>query len=196
MRQIESIFWGIIAATSALFLEVLISTLIPILSDLGKESIMNFSSPLSFILIVSILIEEFLKYLVILKRIEKFSYGKSLITNSLLTGLGFSFMELALIYGNFHLNANRLFEPKDLFGLFLIHILTAGIIGYFIAACKNGKYAIFLKAFISASIIHFLYNFMIIWQNEFAPFLIFILIGATTSFVLYNLISIDRKLAS
>ena len=196
MKQIESILWGILAATGALFLEVLISTLIPILFGPKKELVTDFSSPLSFILIVFVLIEEILKYLVIANRIEKFSYGRSLIANSLLVGLGFSLVELALIYGKFSANLNLFSELKEIIGLVLIHILTAGIIGYFVAICKVGKYMTFIKVIIAASIIHFLYNALIIWQNEFTDLLIFSYLGLLMIYIALSMININKKLAS
>jgi len=195
MKQIESILWGIIAAAGALFLGILISTLAPILFGPEKELSMDFSSPLSFILIVSVLIEEVFKYLIIANRIEKFSYGRSLIANSLLVGLGFSLVELALIYGKFSANPNPFFELKEMAGLVLIHILTAGIIGYFVAVCKTGKYTTFTKAIIAASVIHFLYNTLIIWQNEFTDLLIFSYLGLLMIYIALSIMTINKKLA-
>lgn len=195
MKQIESIFWGIIAAIGALFLGILISTLVPILSGPGKELSMDFSSPLNYVLIISVLTEEVFKYLVIAHRIEKFSYGRSLIINSLLAGLGFSLVELALIYGKFSPNLNLSFKLTEIIGLVLIHILTAGIIGYFVAIREAGKCATFIKAAAVAFIIHFFYNTLIIWQNEFTDLLIFSFLGIITAFIALSAININKKLA-
>lgn len=196
MRWIESILWGIIAAAGALFLGILISTLVPILLGPGKELSMDFSPPLNFILIASVLMEEIFKYLVIANGIEKFSYERSLIANSLLVGLGFSLVELALIYGKFPANPNPSFELKNIAGLVLIHILTAGIIGYFVAVRKTGKHITFIKAIIIAFAIHFFYNALIVWQNEFTDFLIFSFLGAITAVIALNAMNINKKLAN
>lgn len=196
MKQLESIFWGIIAAISALFLEVLISTMVPILSGPEKELATNFSSPISFILIVSILTEETFKYLVIFNRIEKFSYGRMLIINSFWVGLGFSLVELTLIYGKFSVNLNMTFELKEIIGLILIHILTAGIIGYFTAVHKIRKHITFIKAIVAASTIHFFYDALIIWKNEFTDLLIFSFLAITIALIALSIININKKLAT
>lgn len=196
MKQIESIFWGIIAAVGALFLGILISTLAPVLFGPGKELSMDFSSPLSFVLIVSVLMEEIFKYLVIANRLEKFSYGRLLIINSMLMGLGFSLVELALIYGKFSANLNSSFELTEIAGLVLIHILTAGIIGCFVAIRKAGKHITFIKTITMAFAIHFFYNALIIWENEFTDFLIFSFLGVTTAIIALNVININKKLAA
>ncbi len=196
MRQVESILWGIIAAAGALILEILISTLAPILLGPGKELVADFASPLSFLLIISVLAEEISKYLVIAGRIEKFSYGRSLVVNSLLAGLGFSLVELALIYGKFSASFNSFFGLKEISGLVLIHILTAGIIGYFIALRGGGKSAVFIKTIVLVFIIHFSYNALIIWQSRFSDLLIFSFLGAITAAIALSAMNINKKLAT
>ena len=195
MKQIESILWGMFAAIGALFFEAVLFALVSIFFIPGKELSLNFSSPLNYILIASIVTEETFKYLIIAKKIESFSYERSLIINSLLVGLGFSLIELLLIYGKFFTNLSLPFEPGKIIGLVLLHILISGIIGYFVAFQNAKKYKTFIKTIILVSLIHFSYNALVIYPNEFTNFLIIFLLAILATVNLFNIAVINKKLA-
>lgn len=195
MRQIESILWGMFAAIGALFFEAIVFVLVSIFFIPGKELSLDFSSPLNYILIASIITEEAFKYLIIAKKIESFSYGRSLIVNSLLVGLGFSLIELLLIYGKFFANLNLSFGPGEIIGLVLLHVLTSGIIGYFVAFQGAKKYRTLIQTIVLVSLIHFSYNALVICPNEFTNFLIIFLLGILAAVNVFNIAVINKKLA-
>lgn len=194
MRQIESILWGMFAAIGALFFEAVVFTLISIFFIPEKEWVLDFSSPLNYVLIASILTEEVFKYLIIAKKIELFSYGRTLIINSLLVGLGFSSIELWLIYEKFFANLNLSFGLEEIAGLVLLHILISGIIGYFVALQGANKFWTFIKVIILVSAIHFAYNALIICPNRFTGFIIILLLILLAIINILNIAAINKKL--
>lgn len=154
MKYLEVIFWGIIAALGALVLEFLIMSAIGG-SALGGVFQISLPASLSFAVIAAGA-EETLKYLVIAKRIKMLFEKKFLILASLLAGLGFAIAETFLIYEKIGVEWQK-FYP-NIAGTILLHILTAGIIGYFAAAgdVKNWKTPV--KALGMAFIIHLAFN--------------------------------------
>ncbi len=145
MKYLESLFWGIIAALGALVLEFLITEVFQI----------SFPASLSFAVIAASA-EETLKYLVIAKRIKMLFEKKFLILASLLAGLGFAMAEAFLIYEKIGAEWQKYYP--NIAGIILIHILTAGIIGYFVATGDAKNWKMPAKALGAAFIIHLAFN--------------------------------------
>ena len=133
MRQIESFFWGIIAALGALVIELILFIYFSIFSI--HQADVSFSQLFTIpqFIILGVLIEELFKYIIISKCVERISSGILYIVNSIFVGLGFFLTEIGLASTTGTLpGANILIEVA------IIHIGTAALIGY-IVATKNPK---------------------------------------------------------
>lgn len=159
MKQVESFFWGIVAAFGALMAELLIFGLFPFFAATEKRldfALQDYSGHFLFFLAATALIEELFKYIVIAKRLEALFMEKSLFFNSFLVGIGFSFTEIFLIQKNSVINWSS--DYQNVLGIALIHIATAGIMGYFLTVNNPRKIKTFLKAIFTTFCIHFSYN--------------------------------------
>jgi hypothetical protein len=192
MKQIESLFLGIIAALGALVIELFVFAVFETTS-LDKNIIAQDVSSLNYLLVIAVLVEEVLKYLIILKRIESFSIGRLLILNSFLVGLGFAGVESGLIYLR---SAGGLVPYQSLTEIILVHVFTAGIIGYFIATRNPKSIATFAKAILAAVFIHLSYNILALYRNDWINIIILVFLGGLAVINILNLAIIERRLAS
>jgi hypothetical protein len=192
MKQIESLFLGIIAALGALVVELFIFAIFGTMS-LDKNIISQNVSSLNYLLVTAVFLEEIFKYLIIIKRVEFFSMGRILILNSFLVGLGFAGVESSLIYFR---SAGGLIPYQSFVEIILIHIFTAGIIGYFIAARNPQKIATSIKAILIAVFIHLSYNIMVLYRNDRINIIILAFLGGLAIINIINLAIIERRLAS
>ncbi len=206
MRQIESFFLGIIAALGALILELVVLVIISISADYGIELtpenlfsldvIPKTLSVFHYLLLASVIIEESLKYVMIAKRVEVFSLDRKIILNSFLVGLGFALVEIMLIYGKISSGTAEFFY-QNIAEIILIHISTAGIIGYFVATRNPRKIITFIKPVAIAVFFHLLYNLLVIYRDGYStgPFIIALLI-ILLAINIFNVIGINKRLAS
>ncbi|MDO8529757.1 MAG: PrsW family glutamic-type intramembrane protease [bacterium] len=167
MKKVESFFLGIIAALGALFLEA---------------AILNFFEPASFanneifsfgyVFFAAIAIEEFLKIAVILKALPK---KNNAVFNALFFGLGFSFLEIALVYWN---NQNGItYDFWGIFGIFLVHISTSLVIGYSLIGDAKKSFLIYLQVFITILITHSSYNILSSIETAYQKQFMYYLLG-------------------
>lgn len=190
MRQIESFFWGIIAALGALFVQLVIFIVFSIYMKPGAEISFSQLFMLPQFIIFSAFIEESFKYLVISKRVEAYSLKKSSIVNSLFVGLGFMATEFWLIS-----NSQPIPPVRTFVELAIVHLGTAGIIGY-LMALKNPKRIIsFLYIVALVTALHSSYNLLIQRRDPLQDYLIFLLLGALIIANIFNLLRVNRKLA-
>ena len=129
-NAIHSLFWGILTAGMALFIQLLaISFFLP-----TSESFKNFEVIENSLIVLAIyaLIEESFKYLIIEKKIISLSYGRGFILNSWISGIGFAFFETLIIYSK-NSYAEIDFNNTDLLKTGLLHILTFGTLGYILS---------------------------------------------------------------
>ncbi len=192
MKQIESFFWGIIAALGALLLELIFLTLATIFSSSQKELTLEHLFSLGYLLPLAAIAEEILKYTVIAKRIDFFSFGRSVILNSFLVGLGFAAVEALLIYIK-EIPAVSFFS-WNLIEIMLLHILTAGIIGYYVAVQNPKKIKTIFKAVGIAAAAHLGYNILMIYKNPLIYPLVFVLLGILVIINLRNLAFVNKHL--
>jgi len=190
MAQIESIFWGIIAALGALVVELVFFIGSSIYANpLAEISFSQFFIIPQFI-IVAACIEEVFKYIVISKIIDRFSFEKSYIINSLFVGLGFFGVEMALI-----LMSKNLPEIQFLIEIAIVHLGTAGLIGYFVATKNPKKITTFLLSIIFAIAFHASYNLLLLKREHIQNYLIFAILGILVLFNIANFFRINSKLA-
>lgn len=206
MRQIESFFLGIIAALGALVLELIVLVIISISADYGMELtpenlfsldiIPKTLSIFNYLLLSSVVIEESLKYIMIAKKVEKFSLDRGIVLNSFLVGLGFALVEVMLIYEKISSGTVEFFY-QNITEIILIHILTAGIIGYFVATRNPRKIKTFIKPITIAVFFHLLYNFLVIYRDSYStgPFII-ALLTILLAVNVFNVIEVNKRLAS
>lgn len=195
MKKIELFFWGILTALGALLVEVLIAFGLAAYQHKGATLDFEFFNGSLALLVVFVLIEELFKYLIIAKKIEALSLGRSFIFNSLFIGAGFALTEIGLIVlqsGGF---AN---EPSALGRIAIVHIATAGIMGYSLALGNPKRVSTAFKALLVPSILHLAYNLLAFKGNDFGyvdqlvVFLLTLLVFSNIA----NIIRLPKKLAS
>lgn len=185
---IESFFWGIITALGALIVELVFF--------IAFSFYANSTASLSFLqlftvpkfIILGAIIEEFLKYIIISKRLENFSLGRSLVLNSFLVGFGFFATEICLSYFSGAMPPSNLIVE-----LAIIHIGTTGLIGYVVASKNPKKINTLIYAVLLASIFHATYNLLISERSLVVNYTIFAVLGFLLIFNLINLFSFNEK---
>lgn len=193
MKYLESFFWGIVAALGALFLEFLVLGIYEINFPANKEITGGiFFASIPFIAIVS-LIEESFKYIVIAKRIKLLFSGRPVIFASLFVGLSFSVFEIALAVGQ--INGGWTNQWLYLAGIIILHVSTAGIIGYLVATSNIKKIPASAKTILAASVIHFIFNFFVLNLDPSSNYMIILFLVVLVAINALNITRIDQKLA-
>ena len=190
MRQIESFFWGIIAALGALFVQLLVFIGFSFFSNSQTEFTFSQLFILPQFVIAAAFIEETFRYLIISKVVEMYSLSKSFIINSLFVGLGFAATEFLLLETSGNLPNNQILSE-----LAIVHIGISGIIGYLVAVKNPQRVWTFIYVVTLATILHSSYNFLIQKREFFQSYPILILLGLIILTNLFNLLRINRKLA-
>jgi hypothetical protein len=190
MHQLESFFWGIIAALGALVVEFV--AYISISAYVNQTSLMAFSQLFAVpqFIVLFAFIEEFFKYIVISRRIEMLSLEKSYLVNSFLLGLGFFGIELSFISMSMALP-----DWKVLAEIAILHIGTAGLIGYNVATKNPKKIFTFIYILSVAVFFHSIYNFLVIKREFWQNYGVFVLLGLLILINAFNFSRISRKLA-
>lgn len=190
MAQLESFFWGIIAALGALVAELIV--FIGFSAYTGASPEVSFSQLFmipSFILIGACL-EEIFKYIVISKRVEMLSLSRSYLINSFLVGLGFFSVELGLI------SMTGSTPPINLLvEIAIIHTGTSGLMGYIVATRNPKKISTFIFAIALNTLLHSAYNLMVLDRTFVLNYFIFVLLGFILFLNFVNTIRINNKLA-
>jgi RsiW-degrading membrane proteinase PrsW (M82 family) len=184
---IQSFFWGIIAALTALFIElVFVSFTDPGNLEKGTNTFL-------IIIIASVFIEEIIKYIVAYKQIFLLETGRKAIINGWFAGIGFSLVEI-IISKQKIANENLLFDQFDLYRTGLFHILVFGFFAYRSQINKFSK--IDIHAISLMIMLHLLYNLSLEYINihnifSLANFAIVVLIF----YNLYSFIVVNKRLA-
>lgn len=193
MKQLESFFWGILAALGAMVIELVFFLGYSFFVDpLGDFSVGKYYL-LPFAMLTVAAIEEIFKFIVISRRIELLSFERSYVINAALAGMGFAAAELFLIrwYGFFGSN-----YAHNLVQISLLHIATASFIGYRIAVKNHRKYAVVAFTVLTATLMHFIYNFLEAFQGEYFSFAATTYIAIIVCISIINLFKIKTKLAA
>lgn len=190
MAQLESFFWGIIAALGALIAELLLF----IAFNAFVDPSLNITFTQLFIvpkfIIIGALIEEFFKYIIISKRVEMLSLSRSYLINSFFVGLGFFSTELSLSW-----TANSTLQINSFSEIAIIHIGTAGLIGYIIATNNPKKITTFILAIVIATAVHAIYNLLISDRTFVFNYAVYLLLAIVIFLNVINIFRINSKLA-
>lgn len=191
MRQLESFFLGIIAALGALFVELVIYILATLFFNFALEMSFTELFFLPQFIIIAAFIEEAFKYLIIAKRVEYFSIEKTYIVNSLIVGAGFAATEFWLLS-----TSNSLPNLQILLELAIIHLGSAGLMGYLLAFNNPKKISTFFYISMFATFFHASYNFLIQKRGYIENTLIILLLAFLVIANLVNFLRISSKLRS
>jgi RsiW-degrading membrane proteinase PrsW (M82 family) len=188
---IHALFWGIVTAGMSLIFQLTIISAITSqvqLSEFNKDFLSSF-----IFLIIYALTEELFKYFIIIKKIIPLSYGRFFIINAWFAGIGFSLVEIFIIYQkNIYESTN--FNLLDLAVIVPFHIFTFGILGYFLSI--SDKKGLSLKILLFNFILHFIYNYSIIYLSHYDRHINIFIITFLIFINIYGLITINKKLAS
>lgn len=180
MRIIKAFIFGLLAALGALCVELIISNSYFILSGKNIES--DYFNQLTIFLIIVVLIEETFKYLVLVKLYSAPTGQPPTILPAIFTGLGFSLVEIFLLNQNLFSTIIN-FDAKS-FGLILLHILTASLIGLLLLR-KNTSIT---KIISLAAGLHLVYNLLVIYTLDY------LLIYSYLALISFLIIIFNRKL--
>lgn len=193
MKYLESFFLGIVAALGALFLEFLALGIYEINFPANKEITGGiFFASIPFIAIVSI-IEESFKYIVIVKRIKLLFSGRPVIFASLFVGLSFSVFEIALAIGQ--IGDSWTNQWQHLAAIIILHVSTAGIIGYLATISTIKKVTTSAKTILTASGIHFIFNFLVLNPDPSSNYIIILFLAFLVAINTLNITRIGQRLA-
>lgn len=194
MNWTKSFLLGIFAAIAALVFQQLAIVLWQMFfgSAYDISWSQNLALSMSTFLPVAVLIEEAMKYIVISRQIESYTYGRGVMLHAILMGLAFALTEIALIA--FNVGIENLLRP-EIFGIFLVHITTTGLIGYGVAVYPHHTIGRVFVILFSATLIHSLYNIGILLQDTIPYYVPLALVGIFTFFLLITLFTVNKKLA-
>lgn len=190
MKQIESFFWGIVAALGALFLQLIIFIASSIFFEGRKEISFETITLIPAFIISFAYIEELFKYIIISKVVESYSLHRSFIVNSWIVGVGFAFTEFLLLT-----SVGNLPDRKILMELATVHIGTSGLIGYLVAIKNPNKVNTLIWVTFIATLFHAGYNALITKREFVQNYLIMFLLAFLVFYNILNLLRIKSKLA-
>lgn len=160
MSIILSFIFGILGASGALFVELVLSNLYFIFS--GQEIGTSYFERLTPFLVLVVLIEESFKYLMLLKLHEL--HGRKGILTIILFGLGFASIEMGLAFSSAAATQDLSYILFPIAGVLALHTATSAIIGYHIFSGEHQSLSSAAKIIFYASCLHFAYNLMIIYS--------------------------------
>jgi len=184
MKIINCFFWGAVAASFALVIEIAISAIVP-----EKYDVQTVIFSISFFSVILILVEEITKFAVMFKLILKKDLKASIFLKSFFFGLGFSFFEIFLNLSKFGFSSIGYSLLSFLSGIFLFHMLTSCYIGYFIAISRNFRKVIFAPIVAFMAFLHLAYNLAIIHNIPF--FIIYSLLFILIVMLFVRYIALD-----
>jgi|GEM_PF-770641 len=175
MKILKPLFFGLIAALGALFLELFLATFFSTPQDLFGIS----SKQITFFLAVTVLIEELMKLAFIYRdwldlKISSATLSESrkiIFFHSFFVGIGFSIIELLFIFFGLQSICDVSDFKLAISGILLIHTATSSIMGYLLARPAPLKFFTIPNALILAVTIHFFYNLLVVYSAN--PFFIF-----------------------
>lgn len=165
MKQLESFFWGILAALGALLFEFIAFLIVSMYQTAPNYSAADFMA-FPAMLILAAALEEIMKLIVINNRVETYSLYRSFVFNSICVGLGFAATEIFFIK-EFSLPGAR--DLHSLTMIALVHVSTSAYIGYRVAIKARKTAWFYVSTLAIAALMHIFYN-GIIWTNhELSP---------------------------
>lgn len=170
-----------LAAAGALSIELTFSNLYYILS--GQNITTEYFNQLTLFLVFVVFLEEACKYFLLYKFYLD-SKNTMTLSHAIYFGLGFAFIEVFLAFFNMTVAKEAAYLDLGVIGVLMLHIATAGFIGYFILSNKHSLIKITIVAFS----LHMAYNLMVIYGLNYLAIFAYL----TTIFLLLAIFS--RKL--
>lgn len=152
-KFIKPFLFGIIAALGALILELVFYLIFP-----EQETRQDYYSKITIFLFLVVAVEEALKILMVYKNSQELKKENDIFVSSFFVGAGFALTELFLK----DLESKELFSIGNL-NIVLVHILTAGLAGYFLSKERTPKRNYLLKIWLLVFLIHLAYNLLVIY---------------------------------
>ncbi|MFC1609087.1 PrsW family glutamic-type intramembrane protease [Patescibacteria group bacterium] len=186
----KSFIYGILTALLALLAQLVIFSF---LIDTNRPSDLRLIETLPSFLLIAVLVEEVSKFFFTFNFLKSFSKtGLDLIANSLIAGIGFTVTEISLFLYKYT-------EPTqtdyiELIKVGLLHISTFGIIAYFSSSQEKAS-SIFIKAIITTTLLHFVFNFSVIQEVNFFKHIPIGVIILSVILNIYHTSTINKKLA-
>ncbi len=140
--------------------------------------------------IIFIFLEEISKYFTLVKKI--IPSRRQVILSAYLAGIGFALVELFIIYQKTSINY-EIANNFDLFKVALLHILTFGFLGQQLTTAKSLFQKI--QSFFLVFIVHILYNFSVLYFDDFFQFLDVLILFTLFIANLLSLFFVNKKLA-
>ncbi len=192
-------FIGILTALVSVVFEQFLALVANIVSQ--KEIVLDVYTHLNFFLIASAIIEESLKYFSAVFALRGYLCLRRLkfIAASALAGLFFGGTEIYFvllakekkIWEIYNLDRDTLFS---LSAIVCLHILTYLLISVFIASQSQQSNFQTIKIIILPTLIHLLFNFLIIYKGSFTNWLVEIVLGITLIISLFTIAFNFRRL--
>lgn len=186
MKYFETFFWGIIAALGALFLELVIFLAYQIISGQVLSNT-YFVATIPMIVLVSFS-EELSKVFIISKKIKAIFPPSRIVPGSLIFGCGFFLVELTMMILGRELALSNVLEN------FILHISTAGIIGYSIYNSSSKNPGALVKTFLAVWGIHFFFNWLTVGEASLALFAKISMLMLLAGFNVFGIIKTSRYL--
>ena len=190
MTALKFFIFGLLAAAGALVGELVLVTLASVLFNIDLTA--NYFDAVTALLILAIAIEEVFKLILLRQLFIITKKTTARISLALLFGSGFAFLEIFSKLTALPQPTLLAIFSWNFFGVFLIHVLTAGVLGGFLTAKKGFSVSYALLAFLFASFLHLGYNLLIIY-NQGAIFISIYLLGITTGFYWLQINLQDKK---
>lgn len=187
--------WGMLAAPVAVVLELALSWIL----DLPELS--NFLKALLSLFLISALVEEVLKYLVVqltVLRSPEFDEPIDAMIYCIVAALGFASIENVLVI--LTVSASNIYNPFSVIALRFIgatflHALASGLVGYHLGLVVFGKgrtKRLIFQGLVLAIIFHGLYNYFVLTRGQISVFYLIILIGVMALLVSLGLKNLKR----
>ncbi|MDP1833987.1 MAG: PrsW family glutamic-type intramembrane protease [Candidatus Moranbacteria bacterium] len=126
MRFIKSLVFGLLAASGALCIELILSNAYYVVSS--KDIAVDYFIGMTIFLLIVVLVEEISKYILLVKLYSALGSQPPKISMALVFGAGFSLVEILFFLSQTFPSHDDLLGFR-LLGTPLLHIATAGIIG-------------------------------------------------------------------
>lgn len=191
-------FFGVIAALSALFLELLL------LSVMGsaQEMLYAFFTQVTPLLFAVVLLEEIFKFIFVYKSCSDLKSDheetadpdaivKKNFLASIYIGLGFSLVELLVV--SLNLSLDRSFSQLVLpsLGIVVVHVVTSATMGYLLTISKSVNFVLIFKIFVVTISFHIFYNLLVIYSVN--PLYIYLYLLFLILFILVMFFKITPK---
>lgn len=192
MRHITSLVTGILAAATALIIQLGALLLFANFSEEEFIPTISITHILSFTLFLPIaaFIEEACKYVMIAARAKFFPTRRTIALHAIFVGVGFALVECALII----FNNDALALSFSIGSILLLHVVTSALMGVLITVMRARVLLAFLSIILLSALIHTLYNMTLLFSPVVASSFALFLLSAFIFLLLFAFLR-DKELA-